>query len=237
MFALIIPPGSISANAHESITGRSPIQKPLPSQEMSKKLMSPSRPKLRSLKRGEWLSDQQIWQVQSGFLRTVSWDEDGNVIVLGIWGIGDLVSRQFSRLNPCQVECISEAILESVQTFDPEHLLEQRHQVEELLNIIHSRQMSKRLLMVLQWLARRFGVVTESGCLIDMRLTHQQLSDIAGTTRVTVTRLLNQLEQQGQISRRRSHRIMLHQDLQLQNVHLQDVRLRSSIPFTVRRES
>jgi CRP-like cAMP-binding protein len=30
-----------------------------------------------------------LWKVESGFVRTVIWLEDGTLIVLGIWGAGD----------------------------------------------------------------------------------------------------------------------------------------------------
>lgn len=53
----------------------------------------------------------------------------------------------------------------------------------------------------LLWLSQRFGHNTERGRYIDLRLTHQDIADIVGATRVTITRLLNQFERQGMISR------------------------------------
>ena len=47
------------------------------------------------------------------------------------------------------------------------------------------------------------------GRLIDLRLTHQDLAELLGTTRVTVTRSLIQLEQQGLIQRLSLQRIVL----------------------------
>jgi hypothetical protein len=41
----------------------------------------------------------------------------------------------------------------------------------------------------------------EKGHLIDLRLTHQEIAEILGITRVTVTRLLREFEQQGAIAR------------------------------------
>nr|WP_275265888.1 helix-turn-helix domain-containing protein [Gloeothece citriformis] len=45
--------------------------------------------------------------------------------------------------------------------------------------------------------------------LIDLGLTHQEISEILGATRVTITRVINQLEQQGLIERHPLHRIIL----------------------------
>ena len=43
------------------------------------------------------------------------------------------------------------------------------------------------------------GVETKEGVLIEHRTTHQQLANMAGTTRETVTRALKQLEDEGYI--------------------------------------
>lgn len=58
------------------------------------------------------------------------------------------------------------------------------------------------LLGLLQWLADRFGLQIDRGCLIDLKITHQDLADFSGLSRVTVTRLLRQFEDQGLIYRK-----------------------------------
>jgi len=73
---------------------------------------------------------------------------------------------------------------------------------EELLSIVHNRPVNVRLLQLLNWLARKFGREVEGGKLIELPLTHQALSEVICTTRVTVTRLLNQFEQEGILNRR-----------------------------------
>lgn len=51
----------------------------------------------------------------------------------------------------------------------------------------------------MRWLAQRFGHEVAQGQIIDLRLTHQEIAQYIGTTRVTVTRLLNRLQQEGKI--------------------------------------
>jgi CRP-like cAMP-binding protein len=63
----------------------------------------------------------------------------------------------------------------------------------------------------LTWLAKKFGHQVEQGQLIELRLTHQEISEIIGTTRVTVTRLLNDFEKQGIIQRLPRKFIVLHE--------------------------
>ena len=65
------------------------------------------------------------------------------------------------------------------------------------------------LYQLLTWLAKRFGSQVEEGHLIDMILTHQDIAEILGTSRVTVTRTLGIFEQQGLIDRLPLHRIIL----------------------------
>jgi len=45
-----------------------------------------------------------------------------------------------------------------------------------------------------------------------MRLTHEDLAILINSTRVTITRILGQLEQEGLINRLSQHRIILKQE-------------------------
>jgi CRP-like cAMP-binding protein len=53
----------------------------------------------------------------------------------------------------------------------------------------------------LLWLSEKFGRDLEQGRLIDLNITHQDISEVLNTTRVTVTRLLQKFEAQGKILR------------------------------------
>lgn len=68
------------------------------------------------------------------------------------------------------------------------------------------------LIKLLAWLSKRFGREVEQGRLIDMRLTHEDIADLLGSTRVTITRILKQLEEDGLIHRLRLHRIVLREE-------------------------
>ncbi len=65
---------------------------------------------------------------------------------------------------------------------------------------------------LLTWLAKKFGREVASGNLIDLRLTHQDIADMLNSTRVTITRILTQLEEQGLIHRLPLHRIVLKEE-------------------------
>ena len=46
-------------------------------------------------------------------------------------------------------------------------------------------------------LCRDFGVASEKGITIDLRLSHQAIAEAIGSTRVTITRLLGDLKDSG----------------------------------------
>lgn len=166
------------------------------------------------------LEDDTLWTIEEGLVRTMTWDETGEISCVGIWGPGDIVSAALTQVNPYQIECLSRVTVRSLssQTSHLDELLvTHAKQVEELLSIIHCRRIFSRLLKALQWLAYKFGQPHHSGLLLDIPVTHQCLAELIGTTRVTITRLLGELETQGQI-KRFSHRRILVESISFSNI-------------------
>lgn len=160
------------------------------------------------------LQPNVLVRIERGVVRTLTWSEEGTATILGYWGVGDVVGQPLSRVQPYQIECVSivEAtyipVPESVQALDA--IFRHVQQTEELLCIVRQANTHDRLLQLLRWLACKFARTVERGKLIDLRLTHQELAEVIGTTRVTVTRLLSQFEQEGIIYRPRRHFIVLY---------------------------
>lgn len=90
----------------------------------------------------------------------------------------------------------------------PKALLVHVWKSQELLKIIHQPSISDRLLHLLLWLPDQFEQPIATGTRLDLRLTHQDLADTIGSTRVSVTRLLNQMERQGKIERSQRNLIL-----------------------------
>lgn len=157
-----------------------------------------------------------FWQIETGVVRTLTWLADGKAVILGLWGAGDIVGKGLSHVDPYQIECLTkvEAVSISLEESDrlSEVLLAHLQQAEELMVIRSYKAMDMMLLRLLSWLSQKFGREIEQGRLIDLRLTHQDLAELLGSTRVTVTRILRQLEQQGLIQRLPLHRILLREE-------------------------
>lgn len=166
--------------------------------------------------RRNFLPTRDVWQIETGVVRTQTVLEDGNSITLGLWGAGDIVGI-LCNANPDQIECITtvEATLIPAHRWHeltPAMILHIQRSVE-LIEILHYRQAESSVLQLFAWLAKRFGQEVERGRLIDLRLTDQDIADILGLTRVTVSRLIVNLEKQGMIQRQQRHLIVSHDQL------------------------
>ncbi|HIK56844.1 MAG TPA: global nitrogen regulator NtcA [Synechococcales cyanobacterium M55_K2018_004] len=73
-------------------------------------------------------------------------------------------------------------------------------QTEMMIETLAHRDMGSRLVSFLLILCRDFGVPTQDGIMIDLKLSHQAIAEAIGSTRVTVTRLLGDLRQDKMIS-------------------------------------
>ena len=70
-------------------------------------------------------------------------------------------------------------------------------QTESLLALLGLRRVEERVRGFLELLAKDFGELCEAGLRLNLRLTHQEIASALSTTRVTVTRVLGQLRDEG----------------------------------------
>ncbi|MBD2204762.1 Crp/Fnr family transcriptional regulator [Calothrix sp. FACHB-1219] len=157
-----------------------------------------------------------LWRIERGAVRTLTWSEEGTFITLGYWGSGDLIGSPLSKVKPYQIECLTNVEVSVVPPHlwyqDVNALLSHIQQAEELLSIVHCKPMSVRLWQFLLWLSRKFGRKVEEGTLIDLNATHQEMSEVLNTTRVTVTRLLQQFEEERLLFRHKRQIILRSQN-------------------------
>lgn len=158
------------------------------------------------------LREDVLWRIESGAVRTVTWREEGILVALGYWGVGDVIGQSLSQVKPYEIECLTDVEVSLL----PYELWQEAlnaiisyiQQLEELLSIVHRNPSSVRLWQFLVFLDQKFGCDVEQGRLIHLQLTHQELAETINTTRVTVTRLLQQFEQEGMLLRH-SRRLVL----------------------------
>ncbi len=76
-------------------------------------------------------------------------------------------------------------------------------QVRRKLTRLAFKDLETRLSRLLLSLAKEFGEKTKEGRVIGNRITHQELAELIGCTRTSVTTCLNQLEEEGIITKRK----------------------------------
>lgn len=153
-----------------------------------------------------------LWHINKGLVRTLTWNEEGDLVTLGLWGVGDCIGRLLSEIKPFQIECLSSVEVKSLSLSGQELGVVMRSHLrymEELFSIISYKRAPHRLLRFLDWLGDRFGRQVDQGRIIDLGLTHQLLAEITGITRVTATRLLNEFEREGKLMRLPKQQILL----------------------------
>jgi CRP-like cAMP-binding protein len=162
-----------------------------------------------------------LWRIEHGAVRTITWGEDGTFITLGYWGLGDIIGYPLSKIKPYQIECLSGVEVSIIPAHlwhqDINALLSHIQQAEDLLSIVHRKPISLRLWQFLVWLSEKFGRDIDQGKLIDLNITHQDIAEVLNTTRVTVTRLLQQFEEEGTLLRHK-RRIILQLPKQINNL-------------------
>lgn len=73
-------------------------------------------------------------------------------------------------------------------------------------------RLERRLILKLRQLAERWGKVTPEGVRLDLRVTHQELGDMIGAARESITVALGRLQEQGEIIVRRRTVILRRMD-------------------------
>ncbi|MEM7578241.1 MAG: Crp/Fnr family transcriptional regulator [Cyanobacteria bacterium P01_A01_bin.80] len=166
-------------------------------------------PKVRLFNRKENITprDDILWRIETGVIRTLTWAEDGTFITLGYWGSGDVVGVPLTTLTPYEMECVTNVevsmLNRDVWGDYSQALISHNQQLERLLSIVHRKPISIRLKQFLDLLGEKFGRDVEGGRAILINVTHQEFAEALNTTRVTVTRLLQQFEEEKIITRYR----------------------------------
>ena len=75
------------------------------------------------------------------------------------------------------------------------------HSLAITLAVSNLRRVDVRLLMLLWYLAERWGRVTPDGVIVPLRLTHETLARLVGAQRPSVTTAIRQLEDEGRLRR------------------------------------
>ena len=151
------------------------------------------------------LPEAMSWRVVEGYVRSLTWDLEGDSITMGLWGPGDVISSEDPPLAPLELHCLTTVVVDHIDlslTEREQHLKRERQMLAELAVIQRIRSADARLMKLLLWIGGSFGQVNSHGCrlsLNELNLTHRGLGDLCGLTRVTVTKILSRFRADGQL--------------------------------------
>jgi len=157
------------------------------------------------------LQPQTIWQVTQGIVKLSTMSENGSEVLVGLAGLSMPFGSNLTELNTYQATALSEVELVCfslteiaaspglTQTLLPQ-IIQRLRQTESLLAISGQRHVKDRFYQLLQLLKQEIGQPVEQGIRLSVRFTHQDFADACSTTRVTITRLLGKLQEQGKVT-------------------------------------
>ncbi|HEY9604732.1 MAG TPA: Crp/Fnr family transcriptional regulator [Allocoleopsis sp.] len=169
------------------------------------------------------LVSQGIWQVCQGLVQLSTLCQNGEEVWLGWAEPSAFFGQWFSLLQTYSAIALSDVHLtwfslaeinsspRLAQIILPQ-MVRRMRQAEALLAISGQRRVEDRLQQLLVLMKREIGQPMPNGTRLAVRLTHQNLANAIGTTRVTVTRLLSKLKQEGAITFDRDRHIILNND-------------------------
>ncbi len=154
------------------------------------------------------MPSEAIYYIEKGRVRVTRLSPEGKTVILALLGPGDLIGEAAWETgeHDSYAETVEETRLyqlgrESFQGFIRENsefglrliqiiglrLKEAQSRIEDLV----FRPVPSRVARLLLALAESHGRVTPNGIKVEFRLTHQEIANLVGSSRVTVTQILN----------------------------------------------
>jgi CRP/FNR family transcriptional regulator/CRP/FNR family cyclic AMP-dependent transcriptional regulator len=172
-----------------------------------------------------------LFVIQRGRVKVSIVSEDGREVILSSLGPGDFfgdMSLLDDKPRSANVTATEETELLMLRRADFIRMIHNFPKIAiKLLAVLAGRlrktdrkieglalsDVTGRITQTLLQLAEDQGAYTKEGILIRNRPTHQELANMSGTTRETVSRILKRLENQGYISYRGRDLLILKSDL------------------------
>lgn len=167
------------------------------------------------------LISQGVWQVSRGVVQLGKFNSDGEQTLLGWAQPLFFFGLWLTNIDAYQAQALSDVYLKwyALSEIESSSSLAQMilnqvvmriRQTESLLAIAGIKRVEERLIQLLKLLERDMSEPVSNGSRVIVRLTHQNLADVIGTTRVTITRILGGFQRQGLISFDRNRHLIIH---------------------------
>jgi CRP-like cAMP-binding protein len=166
------------------------------------------------------LNPNEIWIVSRGVVQLSTLYPNGDEALLGLacafmpFGLPLSLIHPYQAIALSNVDLMRLTLAEVQQSAEltqeiAQHLIRRLRQSEAMLAMAGCRRVEERLRQLLVLLQMEIGQPAPGGTRLSVRLTHQHLASAIGTTRVTVTRLLSKLKQEGRLKMDKDRHIVL----------------------------
>ncbi|MFL9450087.1 MULTISPECIES: PAS domain S-box protein [Nostocales] len=168
------------------------------------------------------LNSSTIWCVHQGLIKLSTLCDTGEEVLVGLAGQGMIFGSSLTALHTYQAIALSDVELVSIDLAEIatsskisktiiSKINQRLRQTESFLVISGRRKVQDRFHYLLQLLKQEIGQSVAEGTRLNVRLTHQDLAGACCTTRVTMTRLLRKLQQQGKVNFDSKHHIIIRE--------------------------
>ena len=175
-------------------------------------------------------TNEFMYIILDGKVKAVQTTEDGKEIILAMHRSGDFfgeLSLIDGKTVPASVMAIDDSVIALVSRKDFFSLLyDHGRVVDNFLHILCSRlreswdkiqilslnNASQRLKMLFLSLSNEYGEKTDDGVTLSLKLTHQEIANMAGLTRETVTRIIDKWLRDGKVRILKSRHILFSND-------------------------
>lgn len=170
------------------------------------------------------LETHAFWYINQGLVKLTTLTEQSQEVLIGVLGPGMPFGAYLTSLQLYEAVALTDVQLTSVSVNAIAHSCplaqymfvktrQRLQQTETWLAISGERQIEDRLCRLLKLLKDQAGEPTPQGIRLGIRLTQEDLANACCTTRVTISRVLSQLQQAGKIALDAKKYIIILKDL------------------------
>jgi len=161
-----------------------------------------------------------VWLVVRGMVKLTALTIHGDEMVLGLAGANEPFGDPLAGVEAYSAVALADSDLLCLPLReiygDPalavamlQAVTQRYRQSQSLLGLMGLRRVEERVRGFLEMLASEYGQPCAEGLRLNVRLTHQELASALGTTRVTVTRVLGALREEGWLQLDGQRRLVL----------------------------
>lgn len=190
---------------------------------------------LKQFKKNETILHEEdtnefMYLILSGKVKVVRTTEDGKEIIVAIHKSGDFFGEMSlidGKTTPASVIAKEDSLIATITKHDFFSIIFSQNKVTknllkilclrlrkclDTIQLLNFNNASQRTKMLFLMLSDEYGEKTSEGVILNIKLTHQDISDMTGLTRETVTRVIDKLQKNKEITILKNRLIRLHPD-------------------------